>query len=383
MVQQKSRSSQSASSAVAAAKRVKGRHSRTKSGGKATPSAAQRPQGRHSDDRDHMAEEMVAGEEYDQAQNLQEWKEAFDAFDVDNDGTVSIKELATVLRSLGLPTTDASIRDICAEYDRDASGSLDFKEFVRLMKKKTGPGERVQFEDGSEELYREAFRAFDINGDHTISKMELKHVMTNVGENLTDAELELMVCKADVTGTQEITEDEFITMMQLCDPDWDEHSPTVELTSSQMTERCRRVEELLDAFNNKHASDDTARVNVSQATIRDTLRMKNGHAGRTFANLVGGAFEGMAHDTPTNSTGAVLPEYMMQKMEDLGAVDEFGANELAEIKEKFMILDTDKDRRLTYSEFKILQNFSEKQSSWKVESDLRHDFDTIDKDSNG
>ena len=48
-----------------------------------------------------------------------------------------------------------------------------------------------------------------------------------------------------------------------------------------------------------------------------------------------------------------------------------------------MILDTDKDRRLTYSEFKILQNFSEKQSSWKVESDLRHDFDTIDKDSNG
>ena len=41
----------------------------------------------------------------------------------------------------------------------------------------------------SEEEIREAFRVFDKDGNGFISAAELRHVMTNLGEKLTDEEV--------------------------------------------------------------------------------------------------------------------------------------------------------------------------------------------------
>lgn len=45
-----------------------------------------------------------------------------------------------------------------------------------------------------------AFRVFDRNGDGFISASELRHVMTNLGEKLTDEEVEDMIREADLDG---------------------------------------------------------------------------------------------------------------------------------------------------------------------------------------
>ncbi|EEC13003.1 calmodulin, putative, partial [Ixodes scapularis] len=55
-------------------------------------------------------------------------------------------------------------------------------------------------ETDSEEELREAFRVFDKNGDGFISASELRHVMTNLGEKLTDEEVEDMIKEADLDG---------------------------------------------------------------------------------------------------------------------------------------------------------------------------------------
>lgn len=47
---------------------------------------------------------------------------------------------------------------------------------------------------------REAFRVFDRNGDGFISAPELRLVMTNLGEKLTDEEVEDMIREADLDG---------------------------------------------------------------------------------------------------------------------------------------------------------------------------------------
>ncbi len=53
--------------------------------------------------------------------------------------------------------------------------------------------------DGEEEI-REAFRVFDKDGNGFISSAELRHVMTNLGEKLTDAEVDEMIHEADIDG---------------------------------------------------------------------------------------------------------------------------------------------------------------------------------------
>ena len=53
--------------------------------------------------------------------------------------------------------------------------------------------------DDEEEL-RQAFRAFDRDGNGLITSAELRHVMTNLGEKLTDDECDEMIREADLDG---------------------------------------------------------------------------------------------------------------------------------------------------------------------------------------
>lgn len=56
----------------------------------------------------------------------------------------------------------------------------------------------------SEEELREAFRVFDKDGNGFISAAELRHVMTNLGEKLTDEEVDEMIREADLDGDGQV-----------------------------------------------------------------------------------------------------------------------------------------------------------------------------------
>ncbi|XP_070538780.1 calmodulin [Ptychodera flava] len=139
-------------------------------------------------------------------EQLKEFKEAFALFDKDGDGTITTKELGTVMRSLGQNPTEAELQDMINEVDADGNGTIDFQEFVVMMAKK------MKETDQEEEL-REAFRVFDKDGDGFISADELRHVMRNLGEQLTDDEIEEMIREADADGDGQVNYEEFVTMM--------------------------------------------------------------------------------------------------------------------------------------------------------------------------
>ena len=70
------------------------------------------------------------------AEEVAEIREAFDLFDVDGSGRIDVSELAAAMRGLGFEAKNATIYQMIAQVDADASGSIDFDE-VRPM---TGTG---------------------------------------------------------------------------------------------------------------------------------------------------------------------------------------------------------------------------------------------------
>ena len=57
------------------------------------------------------------------------------------------------------------------------------------------------------------FRVFDKDGNGYISSAELRHVMTNLGEKLTDEEVDEMIREADIDGDGQVNYEEFVAMM--------------------------------------------------------------------------------------------------------------------------------------------------------------------------
>ena len=53
------------------------------------------------------------------SEQIAEFKEAFSLFDKDGDGTITTKELGTVMRSLGQNPTEAELQDMINEVDAD------------------------------------------------------------------------------------------------------------------------------------------------------------------------------------------------------------------------------------------------------------------------
>lgn len=68
-------------------------------------------------------------------------------------------------------------------------------------------------EADSQEEIEEAFKVFDKDGNGYISSTELRHVMTSLGEKLTDEEVDEMIREADVNGDGQINYQEFVKMM--------------------------------------------------------------------------------------------------------------------------------------------------------------------------
>lgn len=148
-----------------------------------------------------MEEELCLNEE-----QVNEFREAFSLFDRDSDGTITTNELGTVMRSLGQNPTEGELQDMINEVDIDGNGTIEFAEFLGMMAKK------IKESDGEEEL-REAFRVFDKDGNGFISGSELRHVMTTLGEKLTDEEVDEMIKEADLDGDGMVNYEEFVTMM--------------------------------------------------------------------------------------------------------------------------------------------------------------------------
>ncbi|KAF6253413.1 caltractin [Scenedesmus sp. NREL 46B-D3] len=205
----------------------------------------------------HQHIPVVAGLTEEQKQEI---REAFDLFDTDGSGTIDAKELKVAMRcvtflqvqltaescclsalrqcctgpcysalfdesavyqlvllimfpafccirALGFEPKKEEIKKMIADIDKDGSGTIDFEEFLQMMTAKMG--ER----DSREEILK-AFRLFDDDESGFITFKNLKRVAKELGENLTDEEIQEMIDEADRDGDGQVSEEEFFRIMK-------------------------------------------------------------------------------------------------------------------------------------------------------------------------
>ena len=184
------------------------------------------------------------GDEQLTEEQIAEFKEAFSLFDKDGDGTITTKELGTVMRSLGQNPTEAELQDMINEVDADGNGTIDFPEFLTMMARK------MKDTDSEEEIL-EAFKVFDKDGNGFIKTVrgrgrppappppppahltggappparppdrcrpwaqdEVKRILSQLGEKLSAREVEAILAEADPRRSGQVPYDFFVGMVK-------------------------------------------------------------------------------------------------------------------------------------------------------------------------
>ncbi|CAO3698303.1 unnamed protein product [Rhizopus microsporus] len=133
--------------------------------------------------------------------------ELFQSFDKDNDGKISCQEFNELLNSTGIDNTTAATIMV-KEVSND--NYLDFEGFAKIMRPTLSDPHRMT---KKQQELKEAFDAFDKDGDGTINQVELQAMMEKLGDKISLEEAKLLINEVDLDKDGAVNFDEFSVMM--------------------------------------------------------------------------------------------------------------------------------------------------------------------------
>lgn len=136
----------------------------------------------------------------------EEIQEAFALFDPEETGSVPIKDLPTAMRAMGINPTEADMLDIITDVDPENTGLISYQDFQVLMFKKL-------YSTEAEEDLKDSLRAVDKEGKGFVAPSDLRSVLINLGEKLTDEEIEEMIREVGTNNEGNIDYNHFLSLM--------------------------------------------------------------------------------------------------------------------------------------------------------------------------
>jgi centrin-1 len=140
-------------------------------------------------------------------EQTEELREAFNLFDTEHSGTIDARELKAALRALGFEVKKEDVRRMLNDVGKDPSQPIDFNDFCEMMKG------RMPDKNSRAEIDK-VFALFDEDETGKISFRNLKRIAQELGESLTDEELQEMIEEADRDGDGLINPEEFYRVMR-------------------------------------------------------------------------------------------------------------------------------------------------------------------------
>jgi len=133
-------------------------------------------------------------------------KEAFKSFDKKGEDKIKVGELADALKKLGHTIKPDWLEKIEDTIDKEGTGYIEFGEFCTIVKKK------IQDDDDEREL-REMFRILDKEKRGEVNTNELRWILKNLGDDLTEADIDDMIADVDTDGSGWVDYNEFHKLM--------------------------------------------------------------------------------------------------------------------------------------------------------------------------
>ncbi|XP_062379182.1 dynein regulatory complex protein 8 [Sardina pilchardus] len=141
--------------------------------------------------------------------------DAFDLFDHEFNKTVDVREIGTIIRSLGCFPSEVELHDVISEAeDEEPMGYIRFERFLPVM---TRVLMERKFQPITEDLLLQAFEVLDQQNKGYLEAEELTKYMTLEGEPFTQEEMEEMLSAALDPEKNVVAYKDFVSMMVIDD----------------------------------------------------------------------------------------------------------------------------------------------------------------------
>ena len=132
-----------------------------------------------------------------------EYKKIFEMFDSNKDGFVNSEELSNIFKLLDINVSNEEIKEIIEENELEGNEQINFENFISIVNKR-------EKDFDNEETIIKAFKVCDKEGNGLININELKSIFLNVGNNLSEAEINELLMETDSDMDGFINYEEFI-----------------------------------------------------------------------------------------------------------------------------------------------------------------------------
>jgi len=133
-------------------------------------------------------------------------QDAFSQLDKRGEEKIRVGDIQNAMKKLGHNISGDWLESMEDEIDAEGTGYINFDEFCEIVRKK------MQADEDEREL-KEIFRVLDKEKKGEVNTSELRWILKNLGDDLTEDDIDDMIADVDTDGSGWVDYEEFAKLM--------------------------------------------------------------------------------------------------------------------------------------------------------------------------